>query len=527
MTPQGEAADPNIGKMLGHCRLERKLGEGGMGVVYLATHTTLNKYVAVKVLRRDLNSDLRAAERFLREARAAARIEHPGVVQVYDIGQADGTFFIVMQYVEGTTLDEAVKKHGALAVSEAVRIMGAIGSGVREAHHNGVIHRDIKPDNILLGLDGSAKLADFGLARAVESDPNLSQTGRVFGTPNFMSPEQAMGEKVDHRSDIFSLGATFYRVVTGRYPFQATTVMAVVFKLTHETPRPAVEVNPNVPKAFSDLLSEMMARHPAERIGSIDEVLLRLELFTSQLAHGKAAPAAAAQPPPARRSAAASAPSQKQKAASQTRKIPTRPPKSPWRVLWITVAAMAIVGFLILHRQGLIPGLKPAAARTTPENGGTSSGGTSPETASPQTASKTEDSPASSPLAPPKSAPHSTPAPATDPAESEEEADKRALSRRVGDLLADVKQDSSRISRYFDPQGRDERAEGILQRMCAFLFEKRPEDAPPIQIGDIRLSESGRWATVTIQGLGRPMHLRWGKRGEEWYLTIPRRAIEK
>ncbi len=512
--------------MFGHCRLERKLGEGGMGVVYLATHTTLNKYVAVKVLRRDLNSDLRAAERFLREARSAARIEHPGVVQVYDIGQADGTFFIVMQYVEGTTLDEAVKKHGALPVPEAARIMGAICSGVREAHQSGVIHRDIKPDNILLGLDGSVKLADFGLARAIESDPNLSQTGRVFGTPNFMSPEQAMGEKVDHRSDIFSLGATFYRVVTGRYPFQATTVMAVVFKLTHENPRPAAEVNPNVPKAFSDLLVEMMARHPAERIGSIDEVLLRLELFSQQMGQGKAAAAAAA-PAPAKRQAAAPASHQKHKVAPQTRRVPTRPRKSPWRILWITAAAMAIAGFLVLHRQGMIPGLRPASARSAPEKGEPVIGGTAPEDAPPPGSSKTEDAPASSSPQASRAATPSTPATPTPPAESEEEMDKKGLTRRVGDLLADVKQDSSRISKYFDPQGRDERAEGILQRMCAFLFEKRPEDAPPIQIGEIRLSESGRWATVTIQGLGRPMHLRWGKRGDEWYLTIPRRAIEK
>src|SRR5688572_26826817 len=210
--------DPRTVRTIGQCLLQRKLGQGGMGTVYLARHLTLNKPVAVKVLRGDLPTDMQGVERFLREARAAARLEHQRIVPVYDAGKQDGMYYLVMQYVAGESLASRLRREKCLPVPEALRIFRAVAEGLAYAHLNGIVHRDVKPDNVLLGDDGSVKIVDFGLACVMEGDPNLSRSGTILGSPNFMSPEQATGQRVDQRTDIYSLGATLYQMVTGVPP---------------------------------------------------------------------------------------------------------------------------------------------------------------------------------------------------------------------------------------------------------------------------------------------------------------------
>jgi predicted Ser/Thr protein kinase len=274
--------DSRIGQTVAHCLLERKLGQGGMGAVYLARHLTLNKQVAVKVLRGDLPTDMQAVERFLREARAAARLEHPRIVPIYDAGEENGTYYIVMQYVQGESLAARLERDRRLPIGEALRIFHAVGEGIAHAHSNGIIHRDIKPDNILLGEDRSVKLVDFGLARVLEADTTLSRTGTIFGSPNFMSPEQALGKTVDQRTDVYSLGATLYHMLTGVPPFVASTSISVVCKVVREPLTPPHTVNPAIPISLSRYVCHLMRKDLEKRARSVTEALSILERLTQR-----------------------------------------------------------------------------------------------------------------------------------------------------------------------------------------------------------------------------------------------------
>jgi len=276
-TSSRSSGDSRIGKTIGQCLIQRKLGQGGMGTVYLGRHMTLNKPVAVKILRPDLPTDVQGVERFLREARAAARLEHHRIVQIYDAGQHDGLYYIVMQNVLGESLAARLRREKRLKVREALRIFRAVGEGIAYAHSKGIVHRDIKPDNILLGEDGGVKIVDFGLACMIEGDPNLSRTGTILGSPNFMSPEQALGKRVDQRTDIYSMGATLYRSLTGVPPFQASSSIGVVCKVVKEALRPPHESNPELPAAISRYVCYLMRKDHTKRVGSVVEALDVLE----------------------------------------------------------------------------------------------------------------------------------------------------------------------------------------------------------------------------------------------------------
>jgi tRNA A-37 threonylcarbamoyl transferase component Bud32 len=265
--------DSRIGKTIANCLLEQKLGQGGMGTVYLARHLTLNKQVAVKILRADLPTDLQAVERFLREARAAAQLEHPRIVPIYDAGEQTGTYYIVMQYVPGESLASCLRRVRTLPPREALRIYRAVAQGIAHAHSNGIVHRDIKPDNILLGSDGGVKLVDFGLARVLEGDTTLSRSGTVFGSPNFMSPEQALGRNVDQRTDIYSLGATLFQMLTGMPPFVSSNSISVVCKVVKEALAPPHTLNPAIPLELSRYVCYLMRKDPERRARSLAEAL--------------------------------------------------------------------------------------------------------------------------------------------------------------------------------------------------------------------------------------------------------------
>jgi serine/threonine protein kinase len=269
--------DPLIGKEIAHCRIERKLGAGGMGAVYLARHAGLNKPVAIKVLPASLSKDPDFISRFLREARLAARLEHPNVIQVFDVGEEEGVHYISMQYVEGRSLDAVLKERKKLAVGEALAIAKRVAVALGAAHKLGIVHRDIKPANILISKDGVVKVGDFGLAKDQDANRSISETGQILGTPYYMSPEQAQAEKVDARSDLYSLGATLYHMLSGRRPHEAPTPLAIVVKVIHETAPVLREADKSIPEAVSAAVARLLAKKPEERFGSAEELVRALD----------------------------------------------------------------------------------------------------------------------------------------------------------------------------------------------------------------------------------------------------------
>lgn len=270
-------ADAWVGQTIGQCLLQQPIGRGGMGIVFLARHLTLNKPVAVKILRNDLPADPQGIERFLREARASARLEHPRIVNIYDAGELNGTYYIVMQYVQGESLSTRLCREKRLSVPEALRIFRAVAEGIQHAHAQGIVHRDIKPDNILLDSEGGVKIVDFGLAYMIEGDPNLGRSGTVLGSPHFMSPEQATGQALDQRTDIYSLGATLYQMLTGGLPFSASSSVAVVCKVVREPLRPPHEVNPAIPVAVSRFVCQLMHKDRDRRFPGMQAALQALD----------------------------------------------------------------------------------------------------------------------------------------------------------------------------------------------------------------------------------------------------------
>lgn len=249
----GEAAENLGGRTLdGKYQLEAKLGTGGVGAVYLATRLHIGDKVAVKVLRSDKSDDVQTAERFRLEARMAAHLKHPNAVVIYDYGvTADGLRYLVMELVEGRTLRQLISQQGALAVSLTAEINTQVCSALNEAHRIGLIHRDIKPDNIIVqetpaGL--RVKVLDFGIAKLSSlGTSNLTQTGTIVGTPRYMSPEQCMGEQLDGRSDIYSLGIVLYEMLCGIVPFNAPSSTAIAVQQVTQPPPPLRQINPNVP----------------------------------------------------------------------------------------------------------------------------------------------------------------------------------------------------------------------------------------------------------------------------------------
>lgn len=254
----------SAGQLIGGCRVVRLLGVGGMGEVYLAEHLRLEKRVAVKVLPPRWGSSDSVA-RFLKEARTGSRIEHPNVVTIHDVGQAGDLYYIVMQYVEGRNLAELLEaQQGPLAWRSALRLTRLAAAGVQAVHKQGLIHRDIKPSNIMLASDSRVLLMDFGLVRE-ESESDLTHSGRVVGTPQFMSPEQCRGKALDPRSDVYSLGATLYCLLTGRAPFQGNTREVLTSIASGRRARAVHDVVPSVPKPVSELVAKAMSLRPADR----------------------------------------------------------------------------------------------------------------------------------------------------------------------------------------------------------------------------------------------------------------------
>ncbi|MEX0690917.1 MAG: protein kinase [Gemmatimonadales bacterium] len=256
--------------------ITKKLGEGGMGAVYLGEHVKMGRKSAIKVMSQSMANDPDSIARFNREAANAARINHPHVCAIYDFGETpDGVIYLAMEFIEGEALTDLIEREGALAPQRAVKIIRQAGEGLQTAHDMGIVHRDLKPDNIMIAQnrDGDVvKVVDFGIAKAMgpEEGQNVTKTGLVVGTPEYMSPEQLSGDKLDGRSDIYSLALVFYRMLTGDLPFQADSAQEVMIKRLTDEPAPLNDTMPegNFPAALQQVMDRALARMPSERYAS-------------------------------------------------------------------------------------------------------------------------------------------------------------------------------------------------------------------------------------------------------------------
>ncbi len=264
------------GFFLGSYKILDQLGQGGMGSVYVAEHTTLQRKVAIKVLHKDKSRDHKALERFFREARAAAALDHPNIVRLHDIAQGSGVHFLVMEYVEGVTLYHLQQTTGAMHYTQAVQYAAQVAAGLQHAHDKGFVHRDIKPANLILEKGGVVKILDMGLARSFDNPQddltaNFKENS-VQGTVDYISPEQATQGKLDARSDIYSLGATLFSLITGHAPFSGTTAQKLVGHQLTEPPRLS-KLRASVPPSLNGVVARMMAKNPEERFQSCTEVI--------------------------------------------------------------------------------------------------------------------------------------------------------------------------------------------------------------------------------------------------------------
>jgi serine/threonine-protein kinase len=251
--------------LAGEYSLQRELGRGGMGVVYLARDVQLDRDVAIKVLPADLAGDATARERFIREARLAAGLSHPHIVPIHRVGEAGGFVFFVMSYVEGETLGERLRSRGPLTPAEATRLLREVAWALAYAHGRGIVHRDVKPDNILLEAGtGRAVVTDFGIAHGRDPGPAL-EPGKVMGTAHFMSPEQAVGDTLDGRSDIYSLGVVGYLAVSARLPFESSNLPALLARQSSEQPPSVMHAAPGLPIALGAAIDRCLARDPDDR----------------------------------------------------------------------------------------------------------------------------------------------------------------------------------------------------------------------------------------------------------------------
>jgi eukaryotic-like serine/threonine-protein kinase len=257
-------------------RIEARIGQGGMAEVFRGHDPSLDRTVAIKVLLPPFDRDAGFVARFRREAQAAARLNHPNIVGVYDAGAEGDTQYIVMEYVEGRTLASFLAGGGKPTPMQAVELGEKIAAALAAAHAQGIVHRDIKPANVMVTRAGAVKVMDFGIAR-IQTDATAPQTSSVIGTPAYFSPEQAQGQQVDARSDIYSLGCVLYELLAHRQPFTGDTPVAVAYKQVNESPPPPSQVNPDIPPRLDAVVMKCMAKNPANRYQSADELIADLE----------------------------------------------------------------------------------------------------------------------------------------------------------------------------------------------------------------------------------------------------------
>jgi len=275
-----------IGKVVSHYRIIQKLGEGGMGVVYKAHDTKLDRHVALKFLPRDLTSDSTEKERFYHEARAASALNHPNITTVYEIDEHEGQLFIAMEFVEGKTLKQLLEPEPP-SIKRVLDIAIQVSDGLAAAHEKGIVHRDIKSENVMVTPKGQAKIMDFGLAK-VKGVTRLTREGTTLGTAAYMSPEQAQGEEVDHRSDIFSFGVVLYELLTGKLPFRAEHHAGLMYSIVNEEPQPIARFNEKVGDELQRIVDKALAKDREERYQHVDDMLADLRRQRKSLEYSRA-----------------------------------------------------------------------------------------------------------------------------------------------------------------------------------------------------------------------------------------------
>jgi eukaryotic-like serine/threonine-protein kinase len=330
----------HVGELIvGRYELEELVGEGGMSSVYRAHDAVLERRVAIKVLHQHLSGDPEYVERFRREARAIARLAHPNVVTVIDRGEWEGRQFIVFEHVAGENLKAVIEREGPLPVDRALELACQVARALAFAHELGIVHRDVKPHNVLVDTGGTAKVTDFGIARALDSDEALTATGTVLGTGQYLSPEQANGERGDERSDQYSLGVLTFELLTGQVPYAGDNLMAVAMRHVRDPVPSAKELRPDVPANVDAVVARAMAKRPQDRYGSMAELGAALESCLAELD-----PAAAPEP---EEDTGVMPPQQPPVAAATTRVAPPR--RSGLRIAAVLlVAAVVLVGNLLV-----------------------------------------------------------------------------------------------------------------------------------------------------------------------------------
>ncbi len=344
----------------GRYRIQRKLGAGGMADVYLAEDQELGRRVAIKILNGRHANDAQFIERFRREAKNAAALNHPNIVSIYDRGNAEDTYYIAMEFLDGRTLKELIVSRGAAPINVAIEYARQILSALRFAHRHGIVHRDIKPHNVLVDAEGRVKVTDFGIARAGTSQ--MTETGSIVGTAQYLSPEQARGGEVDPRSDLYSLGVVLYELLTGKTPFDGETPVEIAMKHLSTAPKPPSKLRPEIPPELDKVVLRALAKNPDERYQSADEMEADLE----RVARGApvSAATAATQILPAAPIVASDPTSATMIAPPRARDLPPPPvveeeeyaePGGPERPLWpwllaaAFVIAAAVAGFFVWH----------------------------------------------------------------------------------------------------------------------------------------------------------------------------------
>jgi serine/threonine-protein kinase len=354
----------------GRYRVLGRLGVGGMATVYLAEDSSLGRKVALKVMAERYSEDGEFVERFRREAQAAARLNHPNIIAVYDRGEADGRPYIAMEYLQGRTLKQVIQAEGPLPPERAIAIAMQVLAGLRYAHEHGVVHRDVKPHNVLVGDDGRIKVTDFGIAHA--GDPQMTEVGSIVGTAQYLSPEQARGRAVGPQTDIYSLGVVLYEMLAGRVPFEGDSSVAIAMQHVSDQPPPLRALAPDVPESLALVVAHAMLKDSAQRYGSADEFAADLDRVRRGLvpvAATAAHTAIVAHDPtelvPAVEATRIAPRPEATPLLSGEKPLPTPRKRSRWPWLLVLLLLLA-VGALAAFAIGGVPGDDPSATTNKP-----------------------------------------------------------------------------------------------------------------------------------------------------------------
>jgi serine/threonine-protein kinase len=335
----------------GRYRMIRRIGSGGMARVFLAEDVDLHREVAIKVLHDRYSEDAQFVERFAREARAAAGLNHPNIVAIYDRGQSEGSYYIAMEYLDGETLKDVILREGPLPERRAIDVTLQLLAALRFAHRREIIHRDVKPHNVMVLRDGRVKVADFGIARAGDSE--MTEAGSIVGTAQYLSPEQARGQHVGPESDLYSVGVVLYEMLTGRVPFTGDSAVAIAMKHVQETPVPPRQIVPSIPPELESVVQRAMAKDPARRYHSADEMGMDLDRVRKGLGVTQATASMAATDAygAAGRTMVAPPPPPTSGSYAPVAQAPPPPRRTwPWVVVLVLLAAIAgLAAYLFLN----------------------------------------------------------------------------------------------------------------------------------------------------------------------------------